>query len=74
MKRSEALKLIDDEYDKFVKDWLSLDIGDDNEISKFVPLNERILKALENIGMLPPYTKLTTLKIADNTWEPEDER
>jgi len=74
MKRSEALKLIDDEYDKFVKDWLSLDIGDDDEISKFVPLNERILKALENIGMLPPYTKLTTLKIADNTWEPEDER
>lgn len=74
MKRSEALKLIDDEYGKFVKDWLSLDIGDDDEISKFVPLNERILKALENIGMLPPYTKLTTLKIADNTWEPEDER
>jgi hypothetical protein len=74
MKRSEALKIIHDEYTKFVEDWLSLDIGDDDEISKFMPLNERILKALENIGMLPPYTDLVALKISDNTWEPEDER
>lgn len=32
---------------------------------------ERILKRLEDIGMLPPTTKLKTLDISDNAWEPE---
>lgn len=73
MKRSEALKLIDKEYDVFIKDWLDLDIGNQEAIDSFIPLNERILKALESAGMLPPFTELKTLKAADNTWEPEDE-
>ena len=34
---------------------------------------EKILKRIEAIGMLPPITKLKTLNIMDNAWEPEEE-
>lgn len=75
MKRSEALKIIDDEYSKFVEDWLNLGVKlMDNEEIDFVPLNERILVALEKAGMLPPFTHLNKLGIADMAWEPEEEK
>jgi hypothetical protein len=31
-----------------------------------------ILATIEDMGMLPPKTKLNTLNIEDNAWEPED--
>lgn len=34
---------------------------------------EKILKRLEQIGMLPPRCELTKLGTSDNAWEPEDE-
>lgn len=71
MKRSEALSIIDMQYDAFVKDWLNLDLNNEEAISKFTPLNERILKALELAGMLPPYTFLETIQKSDMAWEPE---
>lgn len=67
MKRSEALKIIDDEYGKFVEDWLKADL---NNLEGFIPLNERILVALEQAGMLPPYIR--KIEIRDTAWEPED--
>jgi hypothetical protein len=73
MKRSEALKIIDDQYSKFVDDWVKLDIGNDEAIKSFIPLNERILSALEKEGMLPPFSQLKKLGILDTAWEPEDE-
>jgi hypothetical protein len=33
--------------------------------------SELILSKLEELGMLPPKTKLNTLNIEDNAWEPE---
>ena len=56
MKRSEALKIIDDVYGKFVEDWLKADLDD---LSGFQPLNERILSSLEKAGMLPPLSNDT---------------
>lgn len=47
MTRNDLLKLIDNVYSEFVNDWLNLDINDDEAIGKFIPLNERILRALE---------------------------
>ena len=73
MKRSEALKIINDEYSKFVDDWVKLDIGNDEAIKSFIPLNERILFALEKEGMLPPFSNLKKLGISDTAWEPENE-
>ena len=73
MKRSEALKIIDNEYSKFVEDWLKLDIGDDVAIKAFTPLNERILRSLEEAGMLPPFAHLKNLGTLDTAWEPENE-
>jgi hypothetical protein len=67
MKRSEALKIIDDTYSTFVEDWLKADIVED-----FIPLNERILSALENAGMLPPFTHLKDLDTLDTAWESEN--
>jgi hypothetical protein len=32
---------------------------------------EKILKRLEQLGMLPPSTELKQLGIRDNAWEPE---
>jgi hypothetical protein len=69
MKRSEALKIIDDEYGKFVDDWIKADISN---LEGFVPLNERILVALEQAGMLPPFTYLKQIGTLDTAWEPED--
>jgi hypothetical protein len=69
MKRSEALIIIDNEYGKFVEDWLKADI---NNLEGFAPLNERILTALEKSGMLPPYTYLRKIDRLDVTWEPEE--
>jgi hypothetical protein len=69
MKRSEALRIIDDEYGKFVDDWIKADISN---LEGFVPLNERILVALEQAGMLPPFTYLKQIGTLDTAWEPED--
>lgn len=69
MKRSEALKIIDDEYGKFVEDWLKADL---NNLEGFIPLNERILVALEQAGMLPPFTYLKQIGTLDTSWEPEN--
>lgn len=77
MKRSEALKIIDREYEIFVQDWLDLgaELLDTNSeaIKNFKPLNERILNALEKEGMLPPFTYLKQIGTLDTAWEPEDE-
>jgi hypothetical protein len=73
MKRSEALKIIEDQYSKYVEDWLKLDIGDDEQISKFVKFDERILSALEEAGMLPPFSYLKALGVLDTAWEPEED-
>ena len=51
MKRSEALVIINDEYGKFVEDWIRADISN---LERFIPLPERILSALEKVGMYPP--------------------
>ena len=71
MKRSEALKIIDEEYGKFVEDWLKADI---DNLEGFIPLNERILSALEKSGMLPPFSYLKKIGTLDTAWEPEDEQ
>ena len=70
MKRKEALKIIDEIYGHFVDDWVKADL---DNLEGFVPLNERILNALEKAGMLPPSTYLSTMQIQDNAWETEDE-
>lgn len=70
MKRSEALKIIDEVYGEYVQDWLKADI---NNLERFTPLNERILNAIEKAGMLPPFTYLKKLGTLDTAWEPEDE-
>jgi hypothetical protein len=70
MKRSEALKIIDDVYGKFVDDWMKVDL---DNLQAFIPLNERILTALEKEGMLPPFSHLKKLGTLDTAWEPEDE-
>jgi hypothetical protein len=70
MKRSEALKIIDDVYGKFVDDWMKVDLDD---LEAIIPLNERILAALEKEGMLPPFSHLKKLGTLDTAWEPEDE-
>jgi hypothetical protein len=79
MKRSEALKIIDDTYEKFCADWLQVDL---DNLEEFIPLNERILNALENSGMMPP-SKEGVIKIQELEngelcipiweWESEDE-
>lgn len=56
MKRSEALKIIEEQYSKFVEDWLELDIEDEDAVKSFERLEERVLSALENAGVLPPPT------------------
>jgi hypothetical protein len=70
MKRSEALKIIDKEYELFVQDWIKSDI---DNLEGFVPLNERILSALEKQGMLPPFTYLKKIDTLDTAWESEED-
>lgn len=70
MKKSEALKIIDDEYGKFVEDWIKADI---DNLQDFVPLNDRILTALLDAGMLPPFTYLKKIGTLDTAWEPEED-
>jgi hypothetical protein len=70
MKRKDALKIIDEIYTQFVDDWIKADL---DNLEGFVPLNERILNALEKAGMLPPSTYLNIMQIQDNAWETEDE-
>jgi hypothetical protein len=53
MKRTQVLSLIDKIYGEFVDDWMKVDM---NNLDGFVPLNERILSALEEVGMYPPDT------------------
>lgn len=72
MKRSEILDIIDKTYAQFVEDWLNLDIGDKEKIASFKPLNERILSAIEQAGMLPPFAYLKKLGTLDTSWEPEE--
>ena len=72
MKRSDALKIIDDQYITFVTDWLELDITNEEQLKCFIPLNERILKCLETQGMLPPFTYLKKVGKLDTAWEPEE--
>lgn len=71
MKRSEALKIIDEEYTKFVKDWIDADL---DNLEGFTRLEERILSALEKAGMLPPFSYLKTLDTLDTAWEPEEDK
>ncbi len=70
MKRKEALKIIDEEYSKFVDEWIKADI---ENLEKFSPLSERILSALEKAGMLPPFCYLKKIGTLDTAWEPEDD-
>lgn len=70
MKKSEALKIIDDEYGKFVEDWIKVDI---DNLQDFIPLNDRILTALLDAGMLPPFTYLKKIGTLDTAWEPEED-
>lgn len=73
MKRTEALVIIDRVYGEFCGDWLKADIGN---LEGFVPLNERILSALEKAGMLPPMKPdgcCMEMLVEDYEWEPEDE-
>lgn len=51
MKRTQALKIIDSEYSKFIEDWLKADI---DNLGDLLPFSERILSALEKAGMYPP--------------------
>ena len=72
------LKLIYKEYDKFVDDWMGLDIGDANALSNFKPLQDKILDAMEEAGMLPPYVGLGEeddwgFLDYETKWEDEDE-
>jgi len=81
MKRSKALKIIDDTYGEFCADWIKADL---NDLEGFVALNERILSALEKAGLQPPNVTLDELlpksglsEVGDkhyySCWEPEDE-
>jgi hypothetical protein len=54
MKRSEALKIIDEQYSKYVDDLVRLDMDDEKVLKSFIRLDERVLSALESAGMLPP--------------------
>jgi hypothetical protein len=73
MKRSKALEIIEQQYGKFIDDWLKLDITDEESCKNFIRLEERILTALEKEGMLPPFTYLKKIGTLDTAWEPEDE-
>jgi hypothetical protein len=72
MKRTDALKIINDEYSKYVNDWIELDISNQESLQKFIRLEERILTALEKAGMLPPFTYLKKIGTLDTAWEPEN--
>lgn len=72
MKRSEALKIIDDEYSKYVNEWIKLDLNNQESLQQFGRLEDRILSALEKAGMLPPFTYLKKIGTLDTAWEPED--
>lgn len=54
MKRSEALKIIDEQYSRYVEDVVRTDLDDEKAIKSFIRLDERVLVALESAGMLPP--------------------
>jgi hypothetical protein len=72
MKRTDALKIINDEYSKYVNDWIELDISNQESFQNFIRLEERILTSLEKAGMLPPFTYLKKIGTLDTAWEPED--
>jgi hypothetical protein len=59
MKRSEAVEVIIN----FLEEWY----GEDRPVK----IASNLLTELESMGMLPPKTKLNTLNIEDNAWEPE---
>jgi hypothetical protein len=74
MKRSEAVELI-------LSKMQHLDLvtevdrvgGSTSEVNQ-VAYSEasQLLEFIEELGMLPPKTKLNALNIEDNAWEPED--
>ena len=66
MKRSEMLTIISTELD---------DINYDNayDIEGSLTCAERILNVIEEVGMLPPNSKLNKLNGVDNYWENEDD-
>jgi len=42
VKRSEALKIIDDEYSKYVNEWIKLDVNNQESLQQFGRLEERL--------------------------------
>jgi hypothetical protein len=72
MKRSEALKIIDEQYGKYVDELVKLDMDDEKVMESFVKLDERVLTALEKAGMLPPSIELPSFGTRDNAWEREE--
>lgn len=62
MKKSEILEIIKKYGNK-------VSIHPSFDISKWA---ESLLNELENVGMLPPITKLENLGGADNAWDSED--
>jgi hypothetical protein len=69
MKKSEALKEIIFWLEHTEHIDLPTSISSD-----FNKAAEELLARLEELGMLPPKTKLNALNIEDNAWEPEDEK
>jgi hypothetical protein len=72
MKRSEALKIIDEQYSKYVDDLVKIDVDNEDVMGSFVKLSERVLTALEKAGMLPPSIELPSFGTRDNAWEREE--
>lgn len=62
MKRSEMVNILE----KAINSNLYQDYLFDEEMIS------EVLDTIEQAGMLPPRTKLGTLGIEDNAWEPED--
>lgn len=67
MKRSEALTEIIFWLEQ--TDHINLPTTAGSDFNKAA---EELLSRLEELGMLPPKTKLNALNIEDNAWEPED--
>jgi hypothetical protein len=67
MKRSEALTEIIFWLEQTDHINLPTTLGSD-----FNKAAEELLFRLEELGMLPPKTKLNALNIEDNAWEPEE--
>jgi len=70
MKRSEMLKLIDDDIQDIL---LTYDMVDGKIDNKFFNNHaDLILKTVENAGMLPPSRELNNGHTLSYRWEPEE--